>query len=71
MNSEDLRKLLLTSDDKFSLFADPKLLGQYNMTVGEFGKLINEFLTDSEKARLFQIEYFRNANPYTKKVYNG
>ena len=67
MNSEDLKKLLLTSDDKFSLFADPKLLGQYNMTVGEFGKLINEFLTDSEKARLFQIEYFKNANSYTKR----
>ena len=67
MNSEDLKKLLLTSDDKFSLFADPKLLDQYNMTVGELGKLINEFLTDSEKARLFQIEYFKNANSYTKR----
>ena len=67
MNSEDLKKLLLTSDDKFSLFADPKLLDQYNMTVGEFEKLINEFLTDSEKARLFQIEYFKNANSYTKR----
>lgn len=67
MNSEDLKKLLLTSDDKFSLFADPKLLDQYNMTVGELGKLINEFLTDSEKARLFQIEYLKNANSYTKR----
>ena len=61
MNSEDFRKLLLESNDKFSLLSNSKTLRQYDMTVGEFGNLINEFLTDNEKARLFQIEYFRNA----------
>ena len=67
MNSEDFRKLLLESNDKFSLLSNSKTLRQYDMTVGEFGNLINEFLTDNEKARLFQIEYFRNANPYIKR----
>ena len=67
MNSEDLKNVLLASDDKFSLLSNHQTLSEYNMTVGEFGKLINEFLTDSEKARLYQIEYFKNANPYTKR----
>ena len=48
MNSEDLKNVLLASDDKFSLLSNHQTLSEYNMTVGEFGKLINEFLTDSE-----------------------
>ena len=67
MNSDDLRNKLLTAQDKFSLLSNMEALREYSLTVGDFGRLINEFLSDSEKANLLQIDSFKNANPYTKR----
>ena len=67
MNSDDLRNKLLTAQDKFSLLSNMEALREYSLTVGDFGRLINEFLSDSEKANLFQIDSFKNGNPYTKR----
>ena len=60
MNSDDLRNKLLTAQDKFSLLSNMEALREYSLTVGDFGRLINEFLSDSEKANLLQIDSFKN-----------
>lgn len=62
MNSKDLRKLLEESNDKFSIFANRDTLVKYELKIIELVELINDFLDDEQKKKLFNIEHFKNSS---------
>lgn len=66
MNVEDLRKLLEDTNDKFKIFEDRKLLSQYSLKTLELMDLINEFLSDEQKAKLFELEHFKKLSSNIK-----
>jgi len=63
MNAQDLRELLEKTDDKLSIFSSWETLGKYELKISEFLDLINDFLNDEEKLRLFDYMQF---NSYVK-----
>lgn len=66
MNAEALRKRLEKTKDKFSIFANKKMLKQYHFNAKEFLDLISDFLSDEEKNRLFDYAHFTNLDPWIK-----
>ena len=66
MNAKDLRKLLEEAEDKFAIFTNIDILKQGDFTVGEFGKLVDEFLKDEQKQKLFDLDVFLNLTPALK-----
>ena len=59
MNAQDLKKLLEKSNDKFNIFQDRELLIQYQFNVLELVDLVNTFLSDEQKAKLFELAHFK------------
>ena len=66
MNAQDLKKLLENTNNKFNIFADRSVLVQYSLTVADLLQLLNEFLSDEEKGRLFELEHFKKLSPNLK-----
>lgn len=66
MNTQDLRKLLEQTDDKFSIFASPETLNKYEFNAKEFFDLISDFLSDEEKLKLFDYSHFRQFEGWIK-----
>ena len=61
MEKEDLIKKLELSNNKLSIFADTKEIEKYDLDEVTLLNLINRFLTDNEKTKLFEFEYFKKA----------
>ena len=61
MEKEDLIKKLELSNNKLSIFADTKEIEKYDLDEVTLINLINRFLTDNEKTKLFEFEYFKKA----------
>lgn len=59
MNTQDLRKILEESKNKFNIFADRSVLAQYSLTVTDLLQLVKDFLSDEEKGQLFELEHFK------------
>ena len=59
MNTQDLRKILEESKNKFNIFADRSVLAQYSLTVADLLQLVKDFLSDEEKGQLFELEHFK------------
>ncbi len=66
MDCQDLRKLLEETDNRFSVFASRQILNQYDLNVTEFIDLINDFLSDAEKANLLSMPHFQQLGPNIK-----
>ena len=66
MNAQDLKKLLENTNNKFNIFTDRSVLVQYSLTVADLLQLLNEFLSDEEKGRLFELEHFKKLSPNLK-----
>lgn len=65
---ETLRELLEGTDDKFGILTDMDKLIQHNITVGKLFELWEEFLSEEEKSRLVDTEFFtRTSNPNMKR----
>ncbi len=62
MDSQDLRTLLEQTDNKLSIFANAETLNKYNLTVKDLFDLVNDFLSDEEKLKLFDYPHFRKFN---------
>ncbi len=61
MEKEDLIKKIELSNNKLSIFADTKEIEKYDLDEVTLLNLINRFLTDNEKTKLFEFEYFKKA----------
>ena len=66
MNTQDLRKILEESKNKFNIFADRSVLAQYSLTVADLLQLVKDFLSDEEKGQLFELEHFKKLPSYVK-----
>lgn len=66
MNAEELKNLLENSSNKFSVFEDRSILAQYNLKLSQLLNLINEFLTDKEKEKLFELEHVKKLSSHIK-----
>ena len=66
MNIQDLRELLGQTDNKLDIFANVQTLRNYEFTNRELFELINEFLSDEEKLKLFDYSHFVNLSPYIR-----
>ena len=71
MDSQDLRKLLDQTADKFSIFADRNTLVQYKMNSDDLIDLINSYLNDEQKAQLFELEHFKKLPSYINYLIFG
>ena len=67
MKKIELRELLSITDNRFSVFADKEILGKCEMTFMELFDIIDEFLNDEEKAKLFELSHFKNLKPTIRK----
>lgn len=67
MNSDDLRKKIEDSDDKFSIFADREELVKYKFNISQLISLITDFLPDKEKIKLFDLPHFQKLDKYVRK----
>lgn len=63
MKTSKLEKRLQRSKDKLSIFAKKRLFNKYNIYDEELVRLIEIYLTDEEKAKLFEFDHFRNLYP--------
>lgn len=66
MNAQDLRNLLENEYDKLSIFASVETFNKYNFNAQEFFDLINDFLSDEEKLKLFDYSHFQEFEPWIK-----
>lgn len=66
MSEQSFKKLVETSDDKFSIFMDKNTLAESNISVADFLDLINIFLDDEQKALLVESEHINNSSSYIK-----
>lgn len=62
MKIQRLRKKLEKSNDRLSIFANRKLLNKYRLNNFELCNIINDFLTNEQKSKLFEYEHFRKLN---------
>lgn len=62
MKIERLKKKLETSENKLKIFENKRIITRYklNDNSAELLHLIDDFLNDEEKAKLFEFEYFKN-----------
>ena len=58
MNAQDLIELLEETDDKLSIFASRETLSKCKLSIKELLEIINDFLTDEEKLKLFDYSHF-------------
>lgn len=67
MKVQDLKNLLESSQDKFNIFADKaNLTNLDDLTTTSLLELISDFLTDEQKAKLFDLDHFRNLSDSIK-----
>lgn len=66
MGAQEFKKLLEKSNDKFSLFSDSDLFSKYRFEVFELIEILKEFLSDEEKAKLFELNHFRQLSSSIK-----
>ena len=66
MEPQSFKELVEKSQDKFKVFEDKNAIMKYSNTVVEIIESIEEFLTDEEKIKIFDIEHFRKINPSKK-----
>ena len=66
MGAQEFKKLLEKSNDKFSLFSDSDLFSKYRFEVFELIETLKEFLSDEEKAKLFELNHFRQLSSSIK-----
>ena len=66
MNAQDLRNLLENSNDKFNMLIDEALLSQYTLKIRELVELVDDFLSDEQKAQLFAFDYYQKRSPFIK-----
>lgn len=62
-----LERKLQKSKDKLSIFRNKKILNKFNFNEEELNRLIKIYLTDEQKAELFEIDHFRNLRSYQIK----
>lgn len=67
MKKNELRELLSKTDNRFSVFADIEILKKCEMTFIELIDIIDEFLNDEEKAKLFELSHFKTLKPTIRK----
>ena len=70
MDAKNLRKLLEETNDKFSIFANREILKQYNFNGAELISLINDFLIDEQKERLFEYEHLKDLSSRILKTFS-
>ena len=66
MNAEDLRNLLENSNDRFNIFKDKDIFSKYNLNIAELKELIEKFLVDEQKVKLFELEHFKGLNTFVR-----
>ncbi len=66
MKVQDLRKLLEETEDKLTIFVSLETLKKYSFSNGDLLNLINEFLTDEEKLKLFDYSHFQRLDEWIK-----
>lgn len=61
MKIERLKKRLATSENKLKIFGNKRILSKYklNDNITLLLHLINDFLSNDEKAKLFEFEHFK------------
>lgn len=57
MSIQDLRKKLLDTDDKFSIFKDEEILDKYNIKYNELVEIANEFLDGRQKIEVLKLSF--------------
>jgi len=67
MNVQELREILEKTEDRISIFADVNMLSECDDLENNITGLINDFLTDEQKAELFELEHFREVASEIKK----
>lgn len=67
MDIQDLWKILEASNDKFSVFADEESFLQYNFSISDFLHVADNFLTDEEKLKLFDLKYIKRQSSNIKE----
>lgn len=65
--AKDLRKAMQDAEDKFAILADREVFNKYEVTVNILLDVIKEFLSDSEKIRLFELGHIEQQSSYIKK----
>lgn len=66
MNAQDLRKRLEDTNDKFNILEDTNIFAKYKMKVYELIDLVRDFLSDEQKAKLFELEHFKKLSSHIK-----
>lgn len=56
MNAQEFRKIIEDSEDKLNVFLSREILSECDISYQELINLVKEFLTDEEKAKLFETE---------------
>lgn len=74
MNSIDLKRLLETSDEKYSILTDRNILSEYNISAFDITNLATRFLTNEQRISLLQDTDFaleKLTIPYIKDIVMG
>lgn len=58
MNTQDLKKILDESDNKYRILTDKNIISEYDVSEREFANLINIYLTDEQKLFLLHNTEF-------------
>lgn len=67
MNSQELKSLIENSDNKFEILTDTENLLQYNIKISDLLDLAKEYLNDTEKVKLLELEKFKTLPVYAKE----
>lgn len=64
MNAQDLRGLVEKSDNKLDIFANTEILYNCDIDIVELFELVKEFLSDEEKLKLFDYQFFEGTESW-------
>ena len=64
MNAQDLKRLLEKSDNKLDIFANIEILYNCDIDIVELFELVKEFLSDEEKLKLFDYQFFEGTESW-------
>ena len=64
MNAQDLKRLLEKSDNKLDIFANTEILYNCDIDIVELFELVKEFLSDEEKLKLFDYQFFEGTESW-------
>jgi len=64
ISQSEFRKMLEQAEDKFGIFADKGTLAKCEFKISQLIKLITEFLSDEQKAKLFTLEHFKKLDSH-------